>query len=234
MEVVIPAGGQGSRISAINPKGLPKILMPYGKIPLIEHILETVRNSTEFLGEVILTIKQSQYDVLAKYIKGRALRHKVRLIVEPDGRLGFGGGVKAAERALGNKKFLIMASDGIFYLPPFMGRSESTVFSAVVDDPENGGVITTDGDGHVTRIVEKPVNPESNRIVAGAFYVYNPDLFWQCLNEIIDEDRRQAGEYQLTGVIQSMIDKGEKIGYWDIRCVRRVSKTFVETPLANV
>lgn len=223
MKAIIPAGGRGSRVSVINPNNLPKILMTYGGIPLIEHILERVT----FADQVILTIKQSQHALLSRYIKGRCIGSRIKLVIEPDGQLGFGGGVRAAEPSVSDDTFIVMASDGIFDVPQRM-PNKTTLFTTLVDDPENGGVVEVDIDNHVKRIIEKPDSPATNRIMAGAFYVHNPSLFWKCLHAIMDSDSRERGEYQLTTIIQSMIDSGEPIAYQDIPCVRQVHITYIK------
>jgi len=45
----------------------------------------------------------------------------------------------------------------------------------------------------------------------GLYYIKNPRLLKECLEEIIKKDIRTKGEYQLTDGLQLMIDRGERM-----------------------
>ena len=66
-------------------------------------------------------------------------------------------------------------------------------------------------DGCITRLVEKPEHPTSNLAVVGLYYIRNTPLLLSCLNDVVAKDIRTKGEYQLTDVLQMMIDRGERM-----------------------
>jgi glucose-1-phosphate thymidylyltransferase len=84
-----------------------------------------------------------------------------------------------------------------------------------VEDYQRFGVVVTDKDGNMTKIVEKPKTPISKRANIGLYYIRN----WKLLYEGIDHTLRQPknqGEYYLTDAFQYMIDKGAKIQVVDV------------------
>jgi glucose-1-phosphate thymidylyltransferase len=84
-----------------------------------------------------------------------------------------------------------------------------------VDDYQRFGVVVTDADGNMTKIVEKPSTPISKRANIGLYYIKN----WKLLYEGIDHTLKQPknkGEYYLTDAFQYMIDKGAKIKVIDV------------------
>jgi glucose-1-phosphate thymidylyltransferase len=74
-----------------------------------------------------------------------------------------------------------------------------------VDDPSRFGVAPVEGD-RMTKLVEKPQEPESNLAMAG-MYVFGPEL-WSVLPYLKPSGR---GEYEITDAIQLLIDNGETV-----------------------
>src|SRR5690606_32468933 len=84
-----------------------------------------------------------------------------------------------------------------------------------VEDYQRFGVVVTDADENMTRIVEKPSEPISRRANIGLYYIRN----WKLLYEGIDHVLAGApnkGEWYLTDAFQYMIDKGAKIRVIDV------------------
>ncbi len=84
-----------------------------------------------------------------------------------------------------------------------------------VEDYKRFGVVVTDRDGNMTKIVEKPSTPISKRANIGLYFVRN----WKLLFEGIDHTLRSPknkGEYYLTDAFQYMIDKGAKLQVVDV------------------
>ena len=93
--------------------------------------------------------------------------------------------------------------------------ADGIIWVKEVEDYQRFGVVVTDADGHMTRIVEKPDTPISKRANIGLYYIRN----WQLLAEGIEHTLRQPankGEYYLTDAFQYMIDHGAKIAVRDV------------------
>jgi glucose-1-phosphate thymidylyltransferase len=64
--------------------------------------------------------------------------------------------------------------------------------------------------GFISRLIEKPENPTTNLALVGLYFINNPTLLVNCLDEMIEKNIRTRDEFQLTDALQMMIDRGEK------------------------
>jgi glucose-1-phosphate thymidylyltransferase len=93
--------------------------------------------------------------------------------------------------------------------------ADGIIWVKEVEDYKRFGVVVTDRDGNMTKIVEKPSTPISKRANIGLYYVKN----WKLMLEGIDWVLKQPpnkGEYYLTDAFQYMIDKGARIKVIDV------------------
>lgn len=68
------------------------------------------------------------------------------------------------------------------------------------------GVIPTSGQG--TRLVEKPAEPRSNLAISSVYFIEDSVALFDALEHRIENDLRGAsGEYQLTDVLQQMVER---------------------------
>src|SRR5919202_863061 len=207
MKVIIPLAGKGTRLrphTHVTPKPMLKIA---GK-PVMDYIMEDL----ERLGGVDEVI----------YITGH-LKEKVEaharerfpfpsVFVEQKVQDGTAGAVNLA-RPYVDRPVLIIFVDTIFDADlSVIHRTDADgiIWTKEVEDYQRFGVVVTDADGHMTRIVEKPKTPVSKRANIGLYYIRN----WRLLYEGIDHVLRQPpqmGEYFLTDAFQYMIDRGAKL-----------------------
>ncbi|HEX4684596.1 MAG TPA: sugar phosphate nucleotidyltransferase, partial [Gemmatimonadaceae bacterium] len=85
-----------------------------------------------------------------------------------------------------------------------------------VEDYQRFGVVVTDKDGNMTKIVEKPTTPISKRANIGLYYVKNWKLLMEGINYTLTQPQNK-GEYYLTDAFQYMIDHGAKIKVIDVQ-----------------
>jgi glucose-1-phosphate thymidylyltransferase len=213
MKVIIPLAGKGTRLrphTHVTPKPMLRIA---GK-PVMDYVMDDVRA----LGDVEEVV----------YITGH-LKEKVEaharddiglpaVFVEQAVQDGTAGAVALA-RPYVDQPVLIIFVDTIFDADLSIVHTtdaDGIIWTKEVEDYQRFGVVVTDADGHMTRIVEKPSEPISKRANIGLYYVRN----WRLLFEGIDHVRRQPtnkGEYYLTDAFQYMIDKGAKIKVVDVQ-----------------
>jgi glucose-1-phosphate thymidylyltransferase len=77
-----------------------------------------------------------------------------------------------------------------------------------VDDPRSFGVAELDDEDHVERVVEKPAIPKSNMALVGIYKIRETHLLFECLHQILSQNIRTNGDYNLTDALQCMIGKG--------------------------
>jgi glucose-1-phosphate thymidylyltransferase len=93
--------------------------------------------------------------------------------------------------------------------------ADGIIWTKEVEDYQRFGVVVTDSQGNMTKIVEKPTEPISKRANIGLYYVKN----WKLLFEGIDHVQKQPtqlGEYFLTDAFQYMIDQGARLKVIDV------------------
>jgi glucose-1-phosphate thymidylyltransferase len=108
--------------------------------------------------------------------------------------------------------------------------ADGIIWAKHVEDYQRFGVVVTDADGYMTRIVEKPSEPISRLANIGLYYVRD----WQTLYAGIHHTMarpKQKGEWFLTDAFQYMIDRGRRIkvaevsGWYDCGKVETVLET---------
>jgi glucose-1-phosphate thymidylyltransferase len=87
---------------------------------------------------------------------------------------------------------------------------DGAMFVAEVDDPRRFGIAVTGGDGIVTKLVEKPQQPESNLAVVGLYYFKDSQWLFRAVDKLMASGKSLKGEYYLADAIQVMIDEGAK------------------------
>ena len=65
--------------------------------------------------------------------------------------------------------------------------------------------------GYIAHLVEKPEEPKNNLAIVGLYYIVQPRLLVNCLEEMIKGNAKTKGEFQLTDALQMMIERGEKM-----------------------
>ena len=212
MKVIIPLAGKGTRLrphTHVTPKPMLRIA---GK-PVMDYVMDDVKA----LGGV------EQVVYVTGHLKGAVEAHArddiglPAVFVEQAVQDGTAGAVALA-RPYVDGPVLIIFVDTIFDADLSVIRrtdADGIIWTKEVEDYQRFGVVVTDADGHMTRIVEKPREPISKRANIGLYYIHN----WRLLYEGIDHVLRQPpnkGEYYLTDAFQYMIDRGAKIRVEDV------------------
>ncbi len=204
MRAIIPVAGVGSRLRP-HTYTLPKVLLNVAGKPILGHILDTLVEEgitsvtfiVGYMGDLVEQYVSEQYDLEANFVVQEA-------------REGLGHAIWLAREDLGDEPVLIILGDTIFDvdLGPVLSSDVSALGVRYVDDPRRFGVVETDGD-RVVRLVEKPENPKTNLAIVGLYFIQHPKALAEALDELVRNDERTRGEYQLTDALQKMIDGGE-------------------------
>ena len=212
MKVIIPLAGKGTRLrphTHITPKPMLKIA---GK-PVIDYVMEDLQRLGNVEQVVYITghLKEKVEDY------ARAKYPFDAVFIEQKVQDGTAGAVALARDYVDQPIFIIFV-DTIFETDlSVVNRTDADgiIWVKTVDDYQRFGVVVTDKDGNMTKIVEKPTTPISKRANIGLYYIRN----WKLLYEGIDWTLRQPknkGEYYLTDAFQYMIDHGAKIRVIDV------------------
>ena len=212
MKVIIPLAGKGTRLrphTHITPKPMLKVA---GK-PVMAYILDDLKA----LGTVsqIIYITGHLKEKVEAYV--RAEYDFPSVFVEQAVQDGTAGAVKLAQKYV-DEPVLIIFVDTIFDTDLSVVNStdaDGIIWTKEVEDYQRFGVVVTDADGNMTKIVEKPKTPISKRANIGLYYVRNWKLMYEGIDHVLSQPKNQ-GEYFLTDAFQYMIEKGARIKVIDV------------------
>jgi glucose-1-phosphate thymidylyltransferase len=212
MKVIIPLAGKGTRLrphTHITPKPMMRVA---GK-PVMSYVLDELRELegveqiiyiTGHLKERVEEFAKKSLDIPSVFIE-----QKVQ-----DGTAG----AIALARDFVDQPVLIIFVDTIFDADlSIVNRTDADgiIWTKEVEDYQRFGVVVTDENGHMTKIVEKPKTPISKRANIGLYYIKNWKLLFEGIDHVLASPTNQ-GEYYLTDAFQYMIEKGAKIQVIDV------------------
>ena len=128
---------------------------------------------------------------------------------------GTAGAVKLAQPFV-DDEVLILFVDTLFDADLSVARSLAPEWSGViwakeVEDYQRYGVIVTDSESAMTRIVEKPERPVSRLANIGLYYIRDHELLFQGIDHTLAAPPGPSGEFYLTDAFLFMVDRGSKI-----------------------
>ena len=215
MKAVVMAGGEGSRLRPLTSR-TPKPLVPIANKPVMQHIIELLRDHG--ITELVATVHYLADEIESYFGDGSGFGVSINYVVE-DTPLGTAGAVKLAQPWL-SEDFLVISGDvltdcniGAIVERHRTQGNDATIGLMRVANPLEFGVVITEGDGRITRFLEKPSWGEvfSDTINTG-IYVLRP--------HVLDRMER-GGVYDFSReIFPPMLREGERLGsyvlqgYW--------------------
>lgn len=206
---IILAGGVGTRLHpatfAVSKQLLPVYDKPMIYYPLSTLMLAGIRD--------ILIISTPEHAPLFRNMLGDGSDFGVSLsYVEQLVPNGLAQAFVIGKSFIGDSAVCLILGDNIFYGHYFsrilkeatVRTSGATIFAYRVNDPENFGVVSFNGEGGVVSIEEKPEFPKSNYAVTG-LYFYDNDII--DIARSIKPSRR--GEYEITDINNCYLERGD-------------------------
>jgi len=179
VKAVIMAGGFGTRLRPLT-LNIPKPMVPIINHPIMEHVLELLKNYG--LKELIVLL-YFQPEVIQNYFQeGKRWGLKIDY-VKPEADFGTAGSVRRAQPFL-DDTFLVISADVLtdFNLEAALRfhkekKSRATILLTRVKDPRAYGIVITAEDGRITSFLEKPTWGEifSDTVNTG-IYVLEPEV----------------------------------------------------------
>ena len=204
--------GRGSRL---RPHSLtvPKPLLPVAGQPivhrLVKDIAKVIKQPIEeiafvlgdpaFFGEDVVTSLQE----LANSLGAKAS------IYRQDLPLGTGHAIMCAKPSLSGPAVIAYADTLIraeFDLDP---TADSVIWTKEVENPEAYGVVKLNDKKEIVELVEKPDTFVSNQAVIGIYYFKDVAVLKGKLQEILNENVMNGGEYQINDGIKRMMADGK-------------------------
>jgi glucose-1-phosphate thymidylyltransferase len=227
MKVIIPLAGKGTRLRP-HTYVVPKPMLKIAGKPVMSYIMDDLAR----LGNIdeVIYITGHLKDRVEAYARQQYPMHAS--FIEQTVQDGTAGAVALAKSHI-DQPVLIVFVDTIFDADlSIINRStdDGIIWTKVVEDYQRFGVVVTDKNEYMTRIVEKPSEPISKRANIGLYYIKNWRLMYEGIDWVLTQPKNK-GEYYLTDAFQYMIDHGAKIKVIDVAAWYDAGKldTLLET-----
>jgi len=204
--------GRGSRL---RPHSLtvPKPLIPVAGQPIVHRLVKDIAKVLKqpvdeiafvlgdpawFGDDVVSSLKD-----LAKSLGAKAS------IYRQDKPLGTGHAIMCAKPSLSGPAVIAYADTLIraeFDLDP---EADSVIWTKQVDNPEAYGVVKLNKNDEIVELVEKPETFVSDQAVIGIYYFKDVAVLKEKLQEILNENVMNGGEYQINDGIKRMMADGK-------------------------
>jgi glucose-1-phosphate thymidylyltransferase len=210
VKVVMPLAGKGTRLRP-HTHLTPKPLLKVGDKPVLSYILDDLRDLgvneavciTGHLKERVEAFMAAEYpDFDAVYVEQKEQR-------------GTADAIALAEPHV-REELLIIFVDTLFDADLSLVKRlpdgvAGVIWAKEVEDYQRFGVIVTDDDGYMQRIVEKPSEPVSRFANIGLYYIRDWKLLFEGIRHVMQSEPGPSGEYYLTDAFQYMVDQGARI-----------------------
>lgn len=208
MKIVLPVAGNGLRLRPYT-EDRPKCLLPLAGKTIIDWIVEEASILKPSETIFITGYKAEKMD---EYLQTKPEWGRVRTVVQSKPQ-GLGEAISLSLPFVDDdESLLIILGDTLFEadLRILDGAQENILYTFKVDDPKRFGVAVTDGDGRISRLVEKPQEFVSDEAIVGIYYIKDVKVLKESLKYLMDNDIRTKGEFQLTDALEMMLQKGCK------------------------
>ncbi|MDG1731327.1 MAG: sugar phosphate nucleotidyltransferase [Algibacter sp.] len=212
MKIIVPMAGRGSRL---RPHSLtvPKPLIPVAGQPIVHRLVKDIAKVLKQpIEEIAFVLGDpawfgdevvSSLEDLAKSLGAKAS------IYRQDKPLGTGHAIMCAKPSLSGPAVIAYADTLIraeFDLDP---TADSVIWTKQVDNPEAYGVVKLNSNQEIVELVEKPETFVSDQAVIGIYYFKDVAVLKGKLQEILDENIMNGGEYQINDGIKRMMAEGK-------------------------
>lgn len=206
----MPVAGKGTRLRP-HTHLTPKPLLKVGDKPVLSYILDDLRELgvneavliTGHLKEKVEAFMSSEYpDFEAVYTEQVEQR-------------GTADAIALAEPFV-REDMLIIFVDTLFdadlgLVKRLPDDVAGVIWAMEVEDYQRFGVIVTDENGFMQKIIEKPSEPVSKLANIGLYYIRDWQLLFEGIRHVMNTEPGPSGEYYLTDAFQYMVDHGGRL-----------------------
>ena len=210
MKAVIPLAGKGTRLRP-HTHLTPKPLVHVAGKPVTSYILDDL---IELGVEEIVFVVGYLQDTIRAYMAENYPQIKPHYTVQEvqDGTAGAVGLAKP----WADEELLILFVDTLFDADLNLAKTLDAdkggiIWAKEVEDYQRFGVIVTDDEGNMTKIVEKPSEPISKLANIGLYYIRDYKLLFEGIDHALNSEPGPSGEFYLTDAFQYMVDHGARI-----------------------
>ena len=210
MKIIVPMAGRGSRL---RPHSLtvPKPLIPVAGQPIVHRLVkDIVKVLNEPIEEIAFVLGDPAWfgaDVVSSLKElAEGLGAKAS-IYRQDQPLGTGHAIMCAKPSLSGPAVIAYADTLIRADFDLDDTADAVIWTKKVANPEAYGVVKLNQNEEIVELVEKPETFVSDQAVIGIYYFKEVSVLKEKLQEILDENIMNGGEYQINdGILRMMKD----------------------------
>ena len=200
MKAVVLAAGEGKRLRPFT-ETMPKVMLPVGNKPVLEHILDALKNTG--ITEIILVVGYKK-EVIMDYFKDYK-KIKITYVVQ-EKQLGTAHALIQAKKHIKNA-FIVIPGDNIIdqksIIKLVQDKSQYSILIKENPTPSKYGVVFLEKN-HLRGLIEKP-REDVGKFISTGIYKFPKDIF----KEI--EKQTSMGIYSLSAIIQELINQEKTI-----------------------
>jgi glucose-1-phosphate thymidylyltransferase len=207
VKIIVPLAGKGTRLLPLT-KRVPKPLVKVAGRPVMDYVMDAVAGFdveelivvTGHLKEDVERYITTHYRIPARFVEQKTLD-------------GTAGAINLA-RPWVDGPVLIIFVDTLFEADLSIIKTteaDGLIWAKEVEDYQRFGVIVTDRQGYMTKIVEKPDTPISRLANIGLYYMQDWRTLFEGIAHVMTQPPGKGGEYYLTDAFQYMVDRGRRI-----------------------
>ena len=188
MQVIIPLAGKGTRLRP-HTYLVPKPLLKVAGRPVMDWVMDRLDGLdvselifiTGHLKEQVEAYARARYAIPSRFIEQKV-------------QDGTAGAINLA-RPFVHEPVLIIFVDTVFEADlTLINRTDADgiIWAKEVEDYQRFGVVVTDAQGYMTKIVEKPSTPISKLANIGLYYIRAVDSLWQGIDHVLAQPEEQG------------------------------------------
>lgn len=206
MKIIVPMAGRGSRLRP-HTLTIPKPLIPVAGKPIVHRLVEDIAGVlNQEIEEVAFIIHESfgqkvENDLIAIAQK---LGAKGTIYYQNEA-LGTGHAIMCAQESLSGPAVIAYADTLIRADFKIDADADAVIWVKQVDEPEAFGVVKLNERNEIIELVEKPTTFVSDLAVIGIYYFKEVGELKKELQNVLDNNIQNGGEYQINDGIKAMM-----------------------------
>jgi len=230
MKAVVPLAGKGTRLRP-HTHHTPKALLKVAGKPVLAYILDDlIELGVDEMVFIVGHLREECEEWIDVHYPDLRSHYVLQEVQD-----GTAGAIALAEPYV-DEDLVIVFPDAVLevdygILESLRGDVGGVIWAKEVEDYQRYGVIVTNDDGTMARIVEKPSEPISRLANIGLYYIRDHELLFEGVRHAIASEPGPSGEFYLTDAFQYMVDNGSPIltapveGWWDAGKVETLLET---------
>ena len=214
MKAIIPVAGAGAKLRP-HTYTQPKALIPIAGKTILSFIVDQLK--AEGINEFIFVVGYLG-EKIQDYVEQTYPNLKTHFVYQND-RQGTAHAIQLAQDIVGGDEVFIALGDTIceYDIKEVLESPTSMLGVQKVDDPRQFGVVEIDEEGKVLHAVEKPSIPKSNNALVGLYKIKESEILFECFRQLVTENIKSHGEYNLTDALECMIKKGIEFNSFKVK-----------------